>query len=235
MGNWLRLALVSAAGSLLLAGCASTRNDPKDPLEGFNRAMHSFNRGLDDAVLEPVARGYQKVTPAPVNYGVSNFFSNLGDAYIGANNLLQGKAERSASDVGRVLLNTTVGIFGLFDVASDMGMTKHDEDFGQTLGVWGVGEGPYVVLPVFGPKTLRGVGGLVVDSHFDPILSIDHVRTRNTFLALRFVDQRADLLEIGDLVDEASFDRYRYERDTYLQFRRNRVRDGAPTAINYDD
>ena len=217
--------LLVVALSGLLGGCATSGN-PKDPIEGFNRAMYGFNDALDTVLIKPVAQGYDTVLPSPVRTGVTNFFGNIADFFIGVNNLLQGKPDQAVSDLGRVVVNSTVGIFGLIDWASDMGMEKHEEDFGQTFGRWGAGDGAYVVLPIFGPRTVRDTAGLIVDSVVDPIGHIDHVPTRNTLLALRAIDIRADLLPADNVIEEAALDKYSYIRDGYLQNRRNLIHDG---------
>lgn len=217
------VAIVALAG--LLGGCATSGN-PKDPIEGFNRAMYAFNEGVDTVVIKPVAQGYDAVLPSPVRTGVTNFFGNIADFFIGVNNLLQGKPDQAASDIGRVLINSTIGILGLIDVATEAGLEKHEEDFGQTFGRWGVGDGAYVVLPIFGPRTVRDTAGFVLDMAADPVAGIDHVPTRNTALALRLVDTRADLLPADKVIEEAALDKYSYVRDGYLQRRRTLVHDG---------
>ena len=190
-------AAVAAAG--LLAGCATSGN-PKDPIEGFNRAMYAFNDGLDTAIIKPVATGYDAVLPTPVKTGVTNFFGNIEDVFIGVNNLLQGKIPAAASDFGRFLINSTVDILGLIDWASDAGLEKHDEDFGQTFGRWGVGNGAYVVIPVFGPRTARDTVGLVLDVATDPVAQHRPKRTRDIAVVLRLVNDRANLLAADKVV-----------------------------------
>jgi len=216
---------MSAAG--LLAGCATSGN-PKDPIEGFNRAMFAFNEGLDTAIIKPVATGYEAVLPSPIRTGVTNFFSNIEDVFIGVNNLLQGKVPEAFSDLGRVVINTTVGILGVIDFASDAGLEKHDEDFGQTFGRWGVGNGAYVVIPVFGPRTVRDTVGLVLDVAADPVVQHRPKRTRDAAVVLRLVNDRANLLAADKVVEEAALDKYSYIRDAYLQRRRNLIHDGNP-------
>jgi phospholipid-binding lipoprotein MlaA len=211
----------------LLGGCATSGN-PKDPIEGFNRAMYGFNEAVDTVLIKPVAQGYDAVLPAPVRTGVTNFFGNIADLFIGVNNLFQGKPDQAASDLGRVLINSTIGILGLFDVATEAGLEKHEEDFGQTFGRWGVGNGAYVVLPIFGPRTVRDTAGLVLDMAADPVANVSSVPTRNTLLGLRLVDARADLLPADKVIEEAALDKYSYVRDGYLQRRRNLVHDGNP-------
>ncbi len=230
-GKALRRIFVTAASVLLLTGCASTHNNPNDPMEGFNRAMFSFNEGLDKALVKPAAEAYEKVTPPPVRTGVSNFFSNIQDLWIGINNLLQGKPTDAATDFGRFLVNTTVGILGLFDVASEAGMEKHEEDFGQTLGRWGVGDGPYLVLPIIGPRTLRDTAGFVVDTAVDPVWDHKPIATRNILVSLRFLSDRTDLLQIEPALDEAALDKYSYVRSAYLQHRRSLIYDGNPPRV----
>lgn len=218
---------VAAAASGLLGGCATSGN-AKDPIEGFNRAVFAFNEGLDQAIVRPVAVGYDKVMPSPVRTGVSNFFGNIADLVIALNNLLQGKVPAAASDAGRFMVNTTVGILGVFDVASNIGLEKHDEDFGQTFGRWGAGPGAYVVVPFFGPRDVRDTAGLVLDVYSDPVANVKHVPTRNTLLAVRIISDRADLLPADKVIEEAALDKYSYVRDAYLQRRRSQVYDGNP-------
>jgi len=210
-----------------LTGCATTANNPKDPYEGFNRAMFSVNEGID-VVVKPVAQGYDTVTPRLVKAGIGNFFGNIADIWTALNNFLQGKGVQGVSDVGRVIVNTTFGIAGLFDVASEMGYEKHSEDFGQTLGVWGVGDGPYLFWPVLGPRTTRDTFGVAVDLYADPIPRIDNVPVRNTLMGVRFIDTRASLLPADKVVEQAAFDKYSYIRDAYLQNRRSVIHDGNP-------
>lgn len=213
--------------SALLSGCASTGN-PRDPAEGFNRAMFAFNEGVDAAVLKPVAKGYDFVAPTPVKTGVGNFFGNIGDLWVSINNLLQGKPGAALGDVARVAVNTTFGILGFIDVATPAGLEKHEEDFGQTLGSWGVGDGAYLVWPFVGPRTLRDTAGFIVDSAVDPVVHVDHVPTRNSLYALRVVHARFELLPADKVVEEAALDKYSYVRDAYLQRRRNLIHDGSP-------
>lgn len=229
----LRKSLAAACLVALLTGCATSGN-PKDPIEGFNRAMFAFNEGVDTVVIKPVAKGYDAVVPAPVRTGVANFFGNIADLFIGINNLLQGKPDQAFSDFGRVVINTTIGILGLFDVASEAGLEKHEEDFGQTFGRWGVGDGAYVVLPFFGPRTVRDTVGLVLDVKTDPVANVSDVATRNSLLALRLIDNRADLLPADKVIEEAALDKYSYVRDGYLQRRRSLIHDGNPPRDQAD-
>lgn len=227
------LALAVAAVGLL-AGCATSGN-PKDPIEGFNRAMFAFNEGLDSAIIKPVATGYEAVLPSPVRTGVTNFFGNIADLLIGVNNLLQGKAPEGFSDLGRVAINSTIGLLGLFDIASDVGLEKHDEDFGQTFGRWGVGNGAYVVIPVFGPRTARDTAGLILDVAADPLTHLGAGDGGDVLRVLRAVNIRANLLPADKVVEEAALDKYSYIRDGYLQRRRNLIHDGnAPREPEAD-
>lgn len=227
IGSRLKTLVAVVALSGLLGGCATSGNS-KDPIEGFNRAMYAFNEGVDKVLIKPAAQGYDAVLPSPVRTGVTNFFDNIADFFIGVNNLLQGKPAHAVSDLGRVLVNTTVGLLGVLDVATELGMEKHEEDFGQTFGRWGVGDGAYVVLPFFGSRTARDTVGLVLDVAADPVTHVGHVPTRNTLLALRIIDTRADLLPADKVIEEAALDKYSYVRDGYLQRRRNLVHDGNP-------
>lgn len=227
LGTRIRTALLAAALAGMLGGCATSGNS-KDPIEGFNRAMFAFNEGLDTVLIKPVAKGYDAVLPTPVRTGVTNFFGNIADLFIGVNNLLQGKPDQAASDIGRVLINSTVGILGIFDVATEAGLEKHEEDFGQTFARWGAGDGAYVVIPFFGPRTVRDTVGLVLDVKADPVANVNDISTRNWLLALRIVDNRADLLPADKVIEEAALDKYSYIRDGYLQRRRNLVHDGNP-------
>ncbi|MEJ5211602.1 MAG: VacJ family lipoprotein [Burkholderiales bacterium] len=223
----LTLPAASLACVLALSGCA-TATDPRDPLEPINRGIYKFNDAVDKAVLKPVAQGYKAVLPQPVRTGVTNFFSNIEDVLIALNNLLQFKFQAAASDVARVAFNTTFGIAGIFDVATSFGLEKHDEDFGQTLGYWGIGDGPFLMLPLLGPSNLRDTVGLAAYYQLDPVLNLDHVPTRNTLSVLRFVNRRAQLLDAEKVLDEAALDPYTFLRDAYIQHRRSLVYDGNP-------
>lgn len=220
--------LLPFAAAAALSGGAFAGDNPKDPAEGFNRAMFAVNEALDTAIAKPLAKGYDHVAPLPVKAVVGNFFGNIADLMTGVNSLLQGKPGEAMNDWGRVLVNTTLGIGGAFDVASEMGLDKHHEDFGQTMGVWGVGEGTYLFWPVIGPRTVRDTAGFVVDSYADPVWYIGDVPLRNSLVGLRYVDQRAALLPTDRIIEEGALDKYSYIRDAYLQHRRNAVYDGYP-------
>lgn len=216
-----------------LSGCATGPDaDPRDPLEPLNRAVHSFNNDLlDRAVLEPLAQGYNYITPAPVNRGVTNFFNNLRDVRSAVNNLLQFKIGRAFSDVGRVAINSTLGILGLMDVASNMDLPSYKEDFGQTLGVWGFSSGPFIVLPFLGPSSTRDGVGLVADWFTDPVNYVKDDTVQTSLVGLRIIDTRADLLNASRVVDQGALDPYAFIRDAYLQRRQNVVYDGNPPEI----
>ncbi len=220
----------------LLGGCAST-NNPRDPLEPVNRAIYHVNDGLDNLLLKPAAIFYKGILPQFARTGVTNFFSNLYDILTALNNLLQGKLSNAASDAGRVVVNTTLGIAGLLDIATEIGLEKHNEDFGQTLGYWGVPDGPYLQLPLFGPSSFRDGVGRFVDVKLDPVYWIWHhdVRTRNSLWGLHLVNTRANLLDSTKILDEAALDPYEFQRDAYLQRRRNLVYDGNPPPTKDDD
>jgi phospholipid-binding lipoprotein MlaA len=221
---WRSLALVIGV-SLVLGGCATATN-PDDPLEKFNRQMFAFNDGVDRVALKPAATAYKRVLPSFVQTGVANFFGNLSDVWSAANNLMQGKGADGMSDIGRVALNSTFGLGGLLDIASDAGMQKHNEDLGQTLGLWGVPSGPYVMLPLFGPSTLRDAAVMRIDIMADPWAYAKPIGLRNVGTALRAVDQRAQILDASNLMEEAALDRYEFIRDGYLQRRQSKIFDG---------
>jgi len=228
----MRLMLRNLVLALLLsgaAGCATTNGgDPRDPMEGFNRAMFSFNEGFDEAIGKPVATAYHDGLPSPIRTGVRNFFGNIADLWIGVNNLIQGKPMDAISDWVRVAFNTTIGLFGFIDVASDFGIEKHDEDFGQTFGRWGVGDGAYIVWPFLGPSGVRDTVGLVFDFYVDPVLHHEPVASRNVMTVLRATGKRADLLDASRILEEAALDKYVFQRDAYLQRRRSQIYDGSP-------
>ena len=223
-GSLARIGLALAIAATLSA-CATGTN-PRDPLEGYNRAMFKFNDTVDQVALKPVATAYKKVTPSFVQTGVGNFFGNLADVWSAVNNLLQGKGEAGLQDVVRVSMNSTFGIFGLIDIASQAGIPKHSEDFGQTLGWYGVQPGPYVMLPLLGPSTVRDTVALPLDITGDPWRYKDPVSVRNIGTVTRVVDKRAALLDATNLMEAAALDRYEFIRDGFLQARESKVFDG---------
>lgn len=217
---------VAAAAVLALAqGCATGPNAHRaDPLEPFNRTIFSFNDKVDVAVVKPVASAYREVTPKLVRTGVTNFFGNLKDVWSVVNNGLQGKGEHAGDSLGRVMINTVFGLGGLLDMAGEANIPKHTEDFGQTLGVWGVPAGPYLVLPVLGPSTVRDTAALIVDTQADVVSTTGNIPVRNTLQVTRAVNVRANLLKAGNLLDEAALDRYTFAREVHLQRRRSLIR-----------
>jgi phospholipid-binding lipoprotein MlaA len=226
------VALVLAA----LQGCAMSPNaHPRDPWEPFNRNVASFNDGLDEAVVKPVAIAYQQITPQIMRTGVTNFFDNIGDVWSLVNNVLQLKPAESVETLFRVGVNTTIGLFGLIDVASELRLNKHSEDFGQTLGYWGMPTGPYMVLPLFGPSTLRDSLALPVDAKGNLVGRVDDVALRNSLIALRLVDVRANLLRAGRLLDAAALDKYSFTRDAYLQRRRGLIREKESEVVGDEE
>lgn len=224
--------------TLFVSGCATTETHdastlaqpaPVDPYENFNRPMYSFNMGLDRYLLKPVATGYKYITPDFMETGVSNFFTNLKGINVVLNDVLQGKFDQGASDTGRFLTNSTIGVAGLFDVASHLGMESHVEDFGQTLAVWGVDQGPYLVLPVLGPTTIRDGGGSILDRAANP----------GTYLpgtgVLEGISDRANAEGALNFIDEAALDPYVFTRESFLQYRSNLVKDGKTDKSSLEE
>jgi phospholipid-binding lipoprotein MlaA len=208
----------------VFAGCASgPRSDPRDPWEPLNRKIWTFNEALDEAVFKPVATVYKEVTPTLVRRGVNNFFQNLTDAWSFVNSVLQLKPQAAAESLLRFQVNTFFGLGGLLDVASEMNIERHREDFGQTLGRWGVRSGPYLVLPFLGPSTLRDTAAFTLNSIGDPVASFSNVPVRNSAYVLRIVDTRARLLGATAMLEGAALDRYSFTRDVFLQIRRRDV------------
>ena len=236
------LAATAIAVSLALGGCATVqqaRGGPGqklDPWENWNRKVFAFNEGLDAYVLKPVATAYANVVPQPVRRGVDNFFANAADAWSAVNNVLQGKGQAAFEDVVRVTTNSFFGIGGIFDVASEIGIPRHKEDFGQTLGRWGFGAGAYVVWPLFGPSTVRDSIALPFDRAASPALLIDDGRTQFSLTVLQVINTRANLLGASQVLDDIALDKYSFLRDAYLQRRRSLVYDGdAPDTDSDSD
>ncbi|QDC43714.1 MlaA family lipoprotein [Methylophilus medardicus] len=230
-------AIVLIAVLASVSGCATTN---KDPLEGVNRGIYKFNDVADRYAIKPVAKAYKAVAPSPVRTGISNFFSNLGTLTTIVNDLLQLKFAHAFTDAGRFVINTTFGLAGFIDVASMDKIEKHQEDFGQTLGYWGVGSGPYLVLPLIGPSTVRDASGLFVDTvTSDPITYLHNtgqIRAHNQVRAVQFLDKRTQLLDATDLVDNASIDPYAFMRDAFLQRRASMIQDGlVPQELLQDE
>jgi phospholipid-binding lipoprotein MlaA len=226
------LALVSLVTLVSLDGCSTIRTaragpgQRLDPWENWNRKVFAFNEGLDEKVLKPVATAYSEIVPQPVRNGVGNFFGNVLDAWSAVNNMLQGKFTAGFDDMTRVGTNTVFGLFGVVDVASEMGLDHHYEDFGQTLGRWGVGAGAYLVLPVLGPSSLRDAAALPLDRAASPALLINGGSTQAGIITLQIINTRASLLGASRVIDDISLDKYTFIRDAYLQRRRSLVFDG---------
>jgi len=219
---------------MISAQAQTNAADPRDPIEGLNRAVYAFNDVLDRAFVKPVAQAYGQVVPREIRKGVGNFFGNLADVWSAVNNAATGRAQATSDSVGRVLVNSTIGLLGVMDVASEMNIQKHPADFGLTLGRWGVGPGPYVMLPLLGPKTLREIAALPLDRQGDLINQIDAQNTRDGLTVLNIVDVRESYLKASEVMDAASLDAYSFTRDLYFQRQRYREYDGdvpeAPEA-----
>jgi phospholipid-binding lipoprotein MlaA len=233
--RWLGLCLVVLF--MGLQGCATVKSaDARDPWESMNRSVYNFNDAVDTIAIKPVARVYDKVVPKFLQTGVHNFFGNLGDVWSMANSALQLKGQHAVESFMRVSVNTVFGLGGVLDIATEMRLERHKEDFGQTLGYWGVKPGPYVVLPILGPSTLRDTLTYPVDYKGDPIRQFNDQVTRNSLVALRVTDVRVGLLQAVDTLKEASLDPYTFVRDAYLQKRQNDVHDGNPPSdFDYSD
>lgn len=237
VGNWRKLTtslrrIFLGGVSLLLVACATIPEgevrSPKDPWESLNRTTFEFNEKLDKFVMKPVSQGYAFIVPEPIRDGVSNMISNVMDVPTAVNDLLQGKPQDSLDDLSRVFINTTMGIGGIFDVATAGGMDKRREDFGQTFAAWGIESGPYLILPLFGASSVRDTVGLGVDIMTDPLFQLIKNRPLNlSITAIRFIDVRTKYLEGGDLLDQIVLDKYIFTRDTYFQRRRSLINDGG--------
>ena len=224
-GRW----TVAAAVFVLIAGCATgPRTNPADPLEPLNRSVFQFNESVDRAVLRPVATAYRDAVPSLARAGVTNFFGNLSDAWSLVNNVLQLKLQDSAETFMRLNVNTIFGLGGLLDIATEARLERHREDFGQTLGHWGVPPGPYLVLPLLGPSTVRDTAGLAVDHYGDALSAVNDIGVRNALYGLRVIDGRANFLRATQMLDDAALDKYSFTRDAFLQHRRSEVFDGNP-------
>lgn len=230
----LRFASLAAAALLLaLVGCATGPNaNPKDPLEPLNRSVSSFNDGVDRVILKPVATAYVAVTPSPVRTGVTNFFGNLQDAWTTVNSILQLRPLKALESLTRFGVNTFFGFGGVLDIASEMRLQKHNEDLGKTLGRWGVPSGPYVVLPLFGPSTLRDSLTIVAESQYDPVSQITPAAARNATTVVRVVNTRANFLRLGNLLDDVALDKYSFTRDAFLAKRNADVARSAEKELD---
>jgi len=230
-GSSIRYAKGASALAVLLltTACASGPNaNPRDPLEPFNRGVYGFNDAVDRSLVKPVATAYRDVLPSPVRTGVSNFFANLQDVWSGVNNALQFKPRESAESFMRFGVNTVFGLVGLLDIATEMRIERHTEDFGQTLGYWGLGPGPYLVLPLLGPSTVRDTAALPVDGRGNLLSNVSDVPARNSATAIGLLDRRSRLLDATRMLDQIALDPYTFTRDAFLQRRRSKVYDGYP-------
>jgi phospholipid-binding lipoprotein MlaA len=239
-----RLALSSLIISSILAGCASSgdvKPNPGDPWQGWNRGAQSFNDSLDKAILKPLAKGYQKITPKPVDDGITNFFSNINDIGVTFNDLMQFKLLQGGKDLSRFLVNTTAGVVGIFDVAKKIDLPKHNEDFGQTLGYWGVPSGNYLVLPFFGSSSPRETLGLIGDALLNPLTYVSFAGGAAASAAtsgarvIDITDTRADVLSSEKILDEAATDRYDFIKNAYQQRRQYLVKDGNVPSVEDED
>jgi phospholipid-binding lipoprotein MlaA len=219
-----------------LSGCA-TAGDPRDPFEAFNRDMFAFNQALDHDLIKPAAENYRAVVPEPAQRGIRNFFNNLNDVIVFVNQVLQLKWRGAIDTLGRVTFNTTAGVLGFFDLATEHGVVKADEDFGQTLGYWGVPAGPYIVLPLFGPSSGRDTVGLVGDLYTSPLFWSDETALNWSLATVRVIQIRADLLDAESVLEKAAVDRYVFVRDAFLQRRLYLIHDGNPprTLEDFED
>jgi phospholipid-binding lipoprotein MlaA len=235
----LRITKLTSIGVLIvvLAGCAvrPPEQEANDPLEPLNRAIYRFNDALDRAVLRPVAEGYQEYVPSPVRTGVRNFFFNIREPFTIVNQVLQGKPDQAAGDTMRLMFNTSFGVFGLFDVATGWGLEPHEEDFGQTFGVWGIGEGWFLMLPLLGPSTARDAPGLVLEYKFAPIRHLTSGVETYAAAGLFFISERAELLSATEVLDTASVDAYLEVREAYRQKRWSEIHDGNPPEPDFFD
>jgi len=223
-----------ALAALLLGACAAAPNKD-DPFEPWNRAMYEVHQAVDGAVIKPIAQAYVAVVPELIRTGVSNFFGNIDDLFTGINNVLEGNGNQAGDDFGRVLLNTTMGMGGIFDLASMMGIPKDKKDFGITFGKWGIPQGPYFFVPLFGPTTVRDGTGTLVRYFVGPVGYIDNIPVRNTLYGLGYVDLRAQALSAESVLDTAALDKYRFLRNAYLKNRLFQVYDGKPPPEEDDD
>lgn len=227
MKHWLGRGAIFAGLISLLSGCATTGTaDPRDPLEGFNRGVYSVNKTLDTAIFDPVGKVYKFITPEIVDEGITNIFSNLGDVAVVANDILQFKINQAFMDVSRIIFNSTAGIGGFFDVATPIALPKHHEDFGQTLATWGIGPGPYLVVPLFGPSTIRDSIGFAADSFLNPVMYVNDTMTRAGLLTMNYIDFKSDLHATRNLVEDASIDEYEFVKNAYFEKRQSLINDG---------
>lgn len=233
--SWWRLGITTLLLSSLAACATGPDAHPDDPLEPLNRGIYGFNEAVDGAVLKPVATTYREVTPSPVRTGVKNFFENLRDVWSFANATLQLRPKEATESFLRVGVNTVFGIGGVLDIATEMGIERQRMDLGQTLGRWGVPSGPYLVLPIFGPSSVRDATGFVVETQGDPVSALSDVPARNSLTVLRAVDTRANLLRATSLLEDAALDKYSFTRELYLQRRESQIQDMIDKGVGIGD
>jgi phospholipid-binding lipoprotein MlaA len=220
---------------VFVSGCATTGSgDPRDPFEGFNRGVYSFNETMDKIIFDPIGNVYKTITPDVVDRGVTNFFNNLEDISVSVNSFLQFKIDQALSSATRFIFNSTIGLFGFFDVSTGMGLPGYDEDFGQTLGYWGVGPGPFLMFPFFGPSTVRDATGFIADSAMNPIIYLDNTKVKAGLLTLAYIDIKSDLLSAKAILEEAAIDEYEFLKNAYFQKREAQIRDEAVLSEEYD-
>jgi phospholipid-binding lipoprotein MlaA len=230
------IAVICLALNLIACANLGSRGDPRDPFEGLNRGVYSFNQALDQSIINRIARVYQAITPDFLDRGISNFFSNVNEIIVIINDVLQLKIGQAFSDIARFLFNSTIGIGGLMDVASNMGFPKHNEDFGQSLGRWGISPGPYIVVPALGPSTFRDVVGYTVATTMvSPLAYIDSTSVYMGVMSMNYVDFKADLLSEEKLLEEAAVDKYEFTKNAYLELRENLVRDRESSDLDYEE
>jgi phospholipid-binding lipoprotein MlaA len=230
----MRRIAASLLGAVVLAGCAAapSRDDPFEPM---NRASYAVHEVVDGYVVKPVAQAYVDYAPRLVQTGVRNFFGNIDDFFSFINGMLQNKPEKAGNDLGRVITNTAFGLLGLIDIASEAGIPKGNEDFGQTFGYWGIPQGPYLFIPLFGPTTVRDGSGWIIRAYTTPVGYIPDVPTRNILWGIGYLDLRASALQAESLIEKAALDKYTFIRRSYLQRRQYLVYDGAPPPPKEED
>ena len=230
--------LATVTLAITLGGCASmgVNGDPRDPLEGLNRNTYRFNQGMDKALFHPIARFYQAITPGFVDEGISNIFSNINDVVVIVNDILQFKLSQAVYDLARLVVNSTLGLGGFFDISTGMGLVKHNEDFGQTLARWGIHSGPYVIVPFLGPSTLRDTVGYGVDSALlSPVAYVSEAAHQAGLLSMNYIDYKADAQSAGDLIEEAALDEYEFTKSAYLTRRENLINDKESGGGEFED
>ena len=229
--------IVCVAAVLFASGCATIgAYDERDPLEGFNRGVYGFNQGMDKVLFNPLGKLYRAITPDFIDKGITNFFSNLNEIAVVANDIMQFKISQAFSDAVRFIFNSTLGLLGFYDVSSTMGLDKHNEDFGQTLGVWGVGSGPYLMVPFFGPTTLRDATGFIVDQGIlNPVFYLNNDELRAGLLTIRYIDFKSDLLSTNKLISDAALDEYEFIKNAYFEKRESQINDSLTPLADLEN